>query len=119
MWRAGTNVDLRVGEWREDYYQRVELWGVVVTHTSGARKRYFGPAAPKSKEAAEKLANRVNTWIDNHPDWEPRDKYWCPIYPVYGSEEYQRSGEEEEWAHQEREASRLGYDCDPRLPYLG
>lgn len=106
-WRAVTWMDLGVGEWLEDHYQQIEIWSVRIENERGKRLVYIGPLAHGTQSLANALADRINQHIAANPQWAPRDKHWEPTYPVYGSEEYQASGEEANWAAQERAMAEL------------
>lgn len=116
-WNATVWMEQRLGPWREDHYPLLDCYTVAVTNRRGERLLYSGPVAADNRNAAEQLARRINQHIETHDEWEPREQYWEPTYPVYGSEEYQMSGAEMEWAAEEKRMDEDGYG-DIRLLYL-
>jgi hypothetical protein len=116
-WVASVWMEQTLGEWMEDHYPLLNVYGVVVTNERGKRWMYTGPLSHDTKDRAEKTAELINFYIEFNPDWEPKDKYWTRWYPVYGSKEYQETGEEQVWAARERQIDADG--PDKRLAYIG
>ena len=103
MWSIGVVSEVRRGEWCEDHYATLIIWGVTAHNPDGRRFAYVGPVETPNQLYSEALADRIRAYAGLNRKWTPVDnRHWNETDPVYGSEEYQRQGTEQQWADRER-----------------
>jgi hypothetical protein len=93
-WEVEVWDDVVRGEWQEDDYAYHTHYYLRASNAVGVRFRH-GHVFVDDKEGANQLLARVLA----DPDFTPEGKagVWVEGQPVYGSEEYQRTGGDRTW----------------------
>lgn len=118
LWHAGAVSEMRFVLWR-DHRRALNVWSVVVVSGEGRRCGYVGPLDAEDRQAAVAMADWINRYIADHPEWSPdlRPEHWTELDPVYGSDEYVRQGAEIENAWRERADDPWYYEDAVALSY--